>query len=331
MSRAIASSRPRLPLLLGRRRTRAAGAAGRAVLFRYRRALQIRLGRHGRGRRIAVLDLARAAADVRGQAAEAAGDGLRADRIHARRRTAAQARPIGTSYKPGRFARVGSELRDLPRRVVSRDADEPAADRLGHAGESDGPAGLRQFSDRVRRRIRASTTTRSWRRFARRTRTCPGSTRLLYRFVISATKNGILERAQENAWFDTRPPQGVGRVDTFNPYKVLLQLPIDDTVGTVDLPSLWNQRMRQGMSLHWDGNNDSVEERNKSAAIGAGATPDSLDLPSLARIEEWILDFRPPPFPPARIDKALARNRSGYLQAGVRELPCDRRRRTSER
>ena len=138
----------------------------------------------------------------------------------------------------------------------------------------------------------------------------------MYRFVINATQKGILERANENAWFNTRPPQGVGRVDTFNPYKVLLKLPIDDTVGTVDLPSLWNQRMRKGMSLHWDGNNDSVEERNKSAAIGAGATPESLDLPSLARIEEWLLDFRPPPFPPARIDKTLAATGAGiYKQA----------------
>ena len=127
-----------------------------------------------------------------------------------------------------------------------------------------------------------------------------------YRFAIGATKKGILERARDNSWFNTRPPQGVGRVDTFNPYKVLLKLPMDDHVGTVDLPSLWNQRMRQGMSLHWDGNNNSVEERNKSAAIGAGATPESLDLLSLRRIENWILDLRPPPFPAARIDSRLA-------------------------
>jgi hypothetical protein len=52
-------------------------------------------------------------------------------------------------------------------------------------------------------------------------------------------------------------------------------MPVDDVVGTVDLPSLWNQRMRARMWLHWDGN-DSLEERNKSAAIGAGATPRSI-------------------------------------------------------
>ena len=133
--------------------------------------------------------------------------------------------------------------------------------------------------------------------------------RLLYRFfVIRRVRDGILERAKETAWFDVRPPQGPGRVDTFNPYKVLLKLGIenDNTVGTVDLPSLWNQRPRQGLWLHWDGNNNSVDERNKSAAIGAGATPDSLDLPSMQRIADWALDLEAPAYPRERIDAALA-------------------------
>jgi mono/diheme cytochrome c family protein len=133
--------------------------------------------------------------------------------------------------------------------------------------------------------------------------------RLLYRFVVvGRTKRGILERAEQNAWFDRRPPQGPGRVDTFNPYKVLFgfDMSADDTVGTVDLPSLWNQRARQGLWLHWDGNNNSVDERNKSAAIGAGATPESLDLASLDRVAAWTLDLRPPAFPRERIDMTRA-------------------------
>lgn len=121
-------------------------------------------------------------------------------------------------------------------------------------------------------------------------------------FLVRATRNGILERAREAAWFDQRPPQGPGRVDTFNPYKVLLGLPMDETVGTVDLPSLWNQRARQGLWLHWDGNNDVVDERNKSAAIGAGATPRSLDLTSMQRIADWIATFPAPKFPAARVN-----------------------------
>jgi hypothetical protein len=134
---------------------------------------------------------------------------------------------------------------------------------------------------------------------------------LTYRlFAINATRKGILERDPRIAWFDKRPPQGPGRVDTFNPYKDMFRAETnfdsDTTVGTADLPSLWNQRSRQGLWLHWDGNNDSVDERNKSAAIGAGATPHSIDLAALDRIANWILDLKPPSYPANRINTALA-------------------------
>jgi len=140
---------------------------------------------------------------------------------------------------------------------------------------------------------------------------------IVYRFfAVRQTRDGILERAKDNSWFDVRPPQGPGRVDTFNPYKVFLKMPIDkdQTVGTVDLPSLWNQRIRQGLWLHWDGNNNSVEERNKSAAIGAGATPDSLDLAAMKRIEDWIVDLKPPAYPADRINAALAQTGAPIYQ-----------------
>jgi hypothetical protein len=215
-------------------------------------------------------------------------------------------RPIGTSYLPGRVARVGlncatchvgtyREGPSAPRQIV---VGMPAAqmDLQGYANFLTACARDPRFNySTLMAAIRKENPRISW------------FDRLLHRlFIVRATRNGILERARANSWFDTRPPQGVGRVDTFNPYKVILRLPIDDIVGTVDLPSLWNQRMRRTMALHWDGNNDLVEERNKSAAIGAGATPDSLDIPSMTRIEEWILDLRPRPFPEARIDRARA-------------------------
>lgn len=139
--------------------------------------------------------------------------------------------------------------------------------------------------------------------------------------VIPFTRGAIQKRTEENSWFDRRPPQGAGRVDTFNPYKRMLGLDLenDTSVGTVDLPTLWNQRVREGLWLHWDGNNDSVEERNKSAAIGAGATPDSLDLPALERIEEWIMDLPAPPFPSQRINTGLVeRGRAAYQGACAR-------------
>src|SRR6188508_2472965 len=87
---------------------------------------------------------------------------------------------------------------------------------------------------------------------------------LVYKFfVINRVKDAILERDSRLAWFDKRPPQGPGRVDTFNPYKAMFpketHFDADDTVGTADLPSLWNQRIREGLWLHWDGNNNAVE------------------------------------------------------------------------
>jgi hypothetical protein len=216
------------------------------------------------------------------------------------------ARPIGTSYTSGRVARVGlncatchvgtiRETPDGPRRIV---AGMPAnqMDLQGYANFLTACANDPRFNySTLMAAIRKENPNIGW------------LDRLVYRlFVVGATKKGILRRARENVWFDSRPPFGPGRVDTFNPYKIILRIPIDDTVGTVDLPSLWNQRMRARMWLHWDGNNDSVEERNKSAAIGAGATPDSLDLESMRRIENWILDLKPPEYPASRIDQARA-------------------------
>jgi mono/diheme cytochrome c family protein len=138
---------------------------------------------------------------------------------------------------------------------------------------------------------------------------------LLYRhFVIPRTRTALQAIGNDFGWMDRRPPQGPGRVDTFNPYKFRifgLGSDSDMTVGTADFPSIWNQRPREGMHLHWDGNNTSVAERNISAAIGAGVDPartggkSSLDEPSMDRIRRWILDLKAPRYP-QRIDQAKA-------------------------
>src|SRR5206468_6178272 len=58
------------------------------------------------------------------------------------------------------------------------------------------------------------------------------------------------------------------------------------------------------MHLHWDGNNSSLEERNRSAALGAGVTPPTLDRANMKRVEDWILTLAPPPYP-YPIDRGL--------------------------
>jgi len=110
---------------------------------------------------------------------------------------------------------------------------------------------------------------------------------------------------------DTVPRWGRGRVDTFNPYKSvqfnwdLGKLPPGELIGASDFPSIWNQKPREGMHLHWDGDNDSVDERNLSASLGAGVTPVTVDHDNLKRVRDWIWTL-PPPTYPFPVDQALA-------------------------
>jgi mono/diheme cytochrome c family protein len=105
---------------------------------------------------------------------------------------------------------------------------------------------------------------------------------------------------------------GPGRVDTFNSPKALLGFPMEkaperELMGNADFPSVWNQRWKEGMQLHWDGNNTSVDERNLSAGFGTGATPTTLDKEKVLRTAAWLWDqATPPPFPAEHLDRSLA-------------------------
>ncbi len=83
-------------------------------------------------------------------------------------------------------------------------------------------------------------------------------------------------------------------------------MPENERIGTTDFPSIWYQRKREGMRLHWDGNNDNVSERNRSAAFGTGAYPPTLDRPNMERIMKWLLDDAKPPKYPYPVNGALA-------------------------
>ena len=126
------------------------------------------------------------------------------------------------------------------------------------------------------------------------------------------------------------PRWGRGRVDTFNPYKAiqfnwdLSRLPASERLGASDYPSLWNQKPREGMHLHWDGNNDSVDERNLSAALGAGVTPVTVDHDALARVRNWIWTLPPPNYPYA-VDQALVSRGAPLYQQHCADCHADHR------
>lgn len=135
--------------------------------------------------------------------------------------------------------------------------------------------------------------------------------RFLFRYyAVGVARQRLITLAQRFSFMDREPDTGPGRVDTFNPPKVLLNfrmdtLPTNEWVGNCDLTSIWNQGKREGMRLHWDGNNDSIEERNRSAAYGTGATPPTIDRESVQRMKDYIWTNTPPPWPYG-IDSAMA-------------------------
>jgi mono/diheme cytochrome c family protein len=148
--------------------------------------------------------------------------------------------------------------------------------------------------------------------------------RLINRLAVPQLQAGILKIKSQLGEFmlPDHPKFGPGRVDSFNPYKVNQfskfyprgSIKEAERIGTVDFPAIWNQRPREGLQLHWDGNNTSVRERNFSAAFGAGATRENVDSAAMERIVAWLQDLKPPAYPFAiTSDKAvLARGEAIY-------------------
>jgi hypothetical protein len=140
--------------------------------------------------------------------------------------------------------------------------------------------------------------------------------RLIYRYIVFPRVQAALQQlAQRISFVNRQADWGPGRVDTFNPYKAIqFNFPMDaaqisDTElnGSSDYPAIWQQQPREGMHLHWDGNNTSVDERNLRAALGAGVTPLTIDIDAIHRVRDWIWTLAAPPFPvPAAIDAAKA-------------------------
>jgi cytochrome c5 len=137
--------------------------------------------------------------------------------------------------------------------------------------------------------------------------------RLVLRFYgVYYMRERILALRDRLSFIGEQPEWGPGRVDTFNPLKAYFgfppeQLASEERIGTTDFPSIWNQGQRETlkMNLHWDGNNVSLEERNRSAAMGTGITPPTGDRASLKRVADWLRKLDAPAYP-FKIDKDLA-------------------------
>ena len=146
--------------------------------------------------------------------------------------------------------------------------------------------------------------------------------RLIYHTALQRTRDGVLQLKWRLRYLDapenfglfvgspanSNEPQarlqyplwGPGRVDTTNIIKAArfrYDMSRENWVSTNELPSLWNQAPRRHMGLHWDGNNSSLDERNLSAALGAGAHPDTVDKLRIDRVAAWAQNLPPPKYP----------------------------------
>ncbi len=124
---------------------------------------------------------------------------------------------------------------------------------------------------------------------------------LVYPLAVHLMRDGVTGLLGRLRFLHIQPDWGPGRVDTFNSAKALFNFPIEDLrpdelLGAADFPTIWNQARKQGMQLHWDGNNDRVEERNLNASFGTGATPRLIDHAAIARIQAWNAAATPPAF-----------------------------------
>lgn len=133
---------------------------------------------------------------------------------------------------------------------------------------------------------------------------------VVYPIALALMRDRLLFLKERFSFTQLQPPWGFGRVDTWNFAKALFNFPFrkspaKELHGASDFPAIWNQRPRQGMQLHWDGNNTMVEERNKSAAFGTGTTPPTINLDRIKRVEDWLLDKKAPEYP-YPVDRALA-------------------------
>ena len=135
--------------------------------------------------------------------------------------------------------------------------------------------------------------------------------KLIYRyFSIPQTRDGLITQGSQFAFLDRQSAYGPGRVDTFSSYKIRQfgfspdLLEDKEINGIADFPSIWQQKPRQGMQLHWDGNNTLVAERNNSAAL-ALVTPTTIDFDAIHRVADWLWEL-PPPAYPYEINQELA-------------------------
>jgi hypothetical protein len=104
--------------------------------------------------------------------------------------------------------------------------------------------------------------------------------RIIYRVaLIPFTRRALLQQETQFAWMNRPhwPQWGKGRDDPMNLTKYFMtSMPVDDTTGQADFPSVWNLKVRKGdhLFLNWSCDTPAVRSVLIDSALGLGAAPD---------------------------------------------------------
>jgi hypothetical protein len=104
--------------------------------------------------------------------------------------------------------------------------------------------------------------------------------RQIYRFaIIPFTKRALEQQEKQFAWMNRKgwPDWGPGRDDPMNLTKYFMtSMPVDNSTGQADFPSIWNLQVRKGTNLflNWSCDTPAVRSVLIDSALGLGAAPD---------------------------------------------------------
>ncbi|MEN8128840.1 MAG: cytochrome c [Pseudomonadota bacterium] len=132
--------------------------------------------------------------------------------------------------------------------------------------------------------------------------------KLLYsHLIIPRMKEELQQMEQRFDWWYEVPEAGPGRWIAFNDLKFhFAKQPRDGSIGNPDVPTMFNLQVRENIkTYHWDGFTDSLDKAMQNAAVGAGATEETILREDLNRLRDWWLG-QPVPSYPFPIDATLA-------------------------
>jgi len=157
--------------------------------------------------------------------------------------------------------------------------------------------------------------------------------RQLYRFIIIPfTRSALKQQEQQFAWMNRPhwPDWGPGRDDPMNLTKYFMtSMPVDNSTGQADFPSVWNLQARKGTNLflNWSCDTPAVRSVLIDSALGLGAAPDRSNPIdrlnwSLKRrawfgkrmeaLEEFLSHAAPPAYPFSTNGALMAQGREVY-------------------